>query len=67
MTEHTANAKQGSLYRLGDQEVISMETGYIVRVRELNRTDPYPLGKELTVKASWLIPLPMNYFHGQTA
>jgi hypothetical protein len=66
MTEHITTAKQGHAYRLGDKEVISMENGVVVRVRELNRNDPYPLGKELTVKASWLTAMPMRYFHNET-
>lgn len=64
---HCQTAKQGHVYRLGEQGVISMENGIVVRVRELNRAEAYPLGKEMTVKASWLQPLPMVYFHGQTA
>lgn len=60
---HCQTAKQGHVYRLGEQEVISMENGIVVRVRELNRAEAYPLGKEITVKASWLTPLPMVYFH----
>ena len=63
---HVATAKQGHVYRLGEQEVISMENGIVVRVRELNRAEAYPLGKEWTVKASWLQPLPMVYFHQET-
>lgn len=62
---HCQTAKQGYLYKLGEQEVISMENGIVVRVRELNRTEAYPLGKEMTVKASWLQPLPMQYFHNE--
>jgi hypothetical protein len=63
---HCQTAKQGHVYRLGEQEVISMENGIVVRVRELNRAEAYPLGKEMTVKASWLQPLPMVYFAGET-
>lgn len=64
---HVANAKQGHLYTLDGKEVLAMQSGYVVTVRELNRSEPYPLGKELTVKASWLVPKGMVYLHGETA
>jgi hypothetical protein len=31
----------------------------------LDLSEPYPLGAPITVKASWLQPEPMKYFHGQ--
>ena len=65
MTQHAHHATQGHRYRLGDREVLSMESGHVVVVREINHADPYPLGSPITVKASWLQPMPMVYFHGQ--
>jgi hypothetical protein len=63
--QHVKTAKQGHKYRLDSQEVICLENGYVVRVRQLLPGDGFNLGKELTVKASWLTPLPMTYFHGE--
>lgn len=65
MSEHAAKAKQGHRYRLGDRSVLAMESGIVVIVREIDHKEPYPLGKEITVKASWLQPEPMSYFHGE--
>ena len=65
MTQHAHHATQGHRYRLGDREVLSMESGLVVAVREIDHTEPYPLSKPIIVKASWLQPLPMAYFHGQ--
>jgi hypothetical protein len=62
---HAAFASQGHRYRLGDKSVIAMQSGLVVQVRELNLSEPYPLGAPITVKASWLQPEPMKYFHGQ--
>jgi hypothetical protein len=63
--QHITEAKQGSLYTLDGKEVLSMQSGYVVIVRELNRNEPYPLGKMMTVKASWLVPKGMVYTHGE--
>lgn len=62
MTLHAATAKQGHRYRLGDKDVLAMQSGLVVTVREIDQAQAYPLGGELTVKASWLTPLPMVYF-----
>lgn len=62
---HAHTAQQGHRYRLGDREVVSMGSGVVVRVRVLDHAEPYPLGSSMTVKASWLQPLPMRYFHGE--
>jgi len=64
--KHAATAQQGHRYELGDKPVLAMQSGHVVIVREINPDDAYPLGRSLTVKASWLKPLPMVYFHGQT-
>lgn len=63
MTEHAAKAQQGHRYRLGEKDVLAMQSGVVVQVREIDQTEAYPLGKAITVKASWLKPLPMRY-HG---
>ncbi len=62
---HAATAHQGHRYKLGDKNVIAMESGIVVTVREIV-DEAYPLGPTITVKASWLQPQPMVYFHGQT-
>lgn len=62
---HAAVAQQGHRYRLGDREVLAMGCGVVLQVREIDQKEPYPLGKPITVKASWLTPLPMRYFHGE--
>ena len=62
MTQHAAIARQGHKYQLDGKQVISMQTGLVVRVREIDHTEPYPLGRAITVKASWLTPLPMVYY-----
>jgi hypothetical protein len=67
MTCHAQKAQQGHLYKFNGQDVLAMESGVVVKVRELDQTEPYPLGKSWTVKASWLTPLPMRYFHGECA
>ena len=61
---HAATADQGHRYRYGDQSVIAMQSGIVVQVRVLDLSEPYPLGPPITVKASWLQPEPMKYFHG---
>jgi hypothetical protein len=65
MTEHAARAKQGHTYKLGDRKVIAMESGPVVMVRELDYNEVYPIGKQILVKASWLVPVAMKYFHGE--
>lgn len=57
-------AHQGHRYLLDGREVISMQSGQIVNVCPIEKTEPYPLGKSLTVDASDLTPLPMRYFDG---
>ena len=65
MTQHAHHATQGHRYRLGDREVLAMQSGIVVSVREIDKSEPYPLGKPITVKASWLQPVAMAYFHGE--
>ena len=65
MTDHIHTAKQGHRYLLGEKSVLSMQSGVVVEVRELDFNEAYPLGKAFTVKASWLKPQPMSYFHGE--
>lgn len=61
---HAAYARQGHRYQLGDREVLAMESGVVVSVRAIEAGEPYPLGKPIVVKASWLQPLPMRFCHG---
>jgi hypothetical protein len=65
MSQHAALARQGHKYQLGDREVISMQSGIVVTVREIQAEEPFPLGPLITVKASWLKPMPMVYFHNE--
>lgn len=61
---HAHTAHQGHRYRYGTKDVLAMQSGVVVVVRPINEAEPYPLGEQITVKASWLQPLPMRYFHG---
>lgn len=63
---HVATARQGHKYQFDDKQVLCLKNGHVVRVRELVPGEGWNLGKEWTVKASWLQPLPMQYFHGET-
>ncbi len=65
MTQHAKTAQQGHRYSLGDKQVIAMESGHVVSVRPIDHSEPYPLGAAITVKASWLCPLPMVYYGGE--
>jgi len=65
MTQHAQTAHQGHKYGLGDKKVLAMQSGYVVQVREIV-DEAYPLGPAITVKASWLTPEPMKYFHNTT-
>lgn len=62
---HAHTAQQGHRYALGDREVLSMQSGHVIIVRPICPEEPYPLGEKITVKASWLKPMPMRYFHGE--
>jgi hypothetical protein len=65
MSQHAAKAVQGHRYRYGNTEVMAMQSGVVVEVREIDQLDVCPLGARHTVKASWLQPVPMRYFHGE--
>ena len=62
---HAAIAQQGHKYQLGDKQVLSMQTGTVIEVRNIDCAEPYPLGPAITVQASWLTPLPMVYYGGE--
>ena len=66
MTQHASKAEQGHRYKMGDREVMAMDSGLVVRVRPIDQSEAYPLGAPITVKASWLTPLPMKYYSGET-
>lgn len=65
MSHHAYTADQGHRYALGDREVLAMQSGHVITVRPIDLDEPYPLGAPITVKASWLKPLPMVYFGGE--
>ncbi len=62
---HAHIARQGHRYELGDKQVLAMGSGVVIVVREIDQREAYPLGLPIVVKASWLKPLPMVYFHGE--
>lgn len=62
MTQHAAYARQGHRYAMGDRHVLAMQSGPVITVRPINPAEPYPLGESITVKASWLVAMPMVYF-----
>lgn len=55
--------QQGHRYRHGRYEVLAVETGEKVFVREIRPEEPGGLGPRYLVAAKWLEPLPMKY-HG---
>lgn len=59
-------ATQGHRYRHGDVDVLALENGASVRVAVLEPGNPW-LGRSYQARAEWLEPLPMVYFHGETA
>jgi len=61
---HAQKAQQGHKYQYGELTVIAMEPGITARVREIDPVTQW-LGREHTVKASWLKPLPMVYYGGE--
>lgn len=65
MTQHATTAQQGCKYEFDGKDVLAMSSGVVVQVREIDQGEAYPLGKAITVKASWLKPLPMKYHGGQ--
>jgi len=64
MTQHAAQANQGHRYQYGEKDVLAMQSGVVVEVREIDPNEPW-LGKSWTVKASWLTPKPMKYYGGE--
>lgn len=62
---HAHTAHQGHRYTYGAASVLAMQSGAVVQVREINPAEAW-LGPPMTVKASWLQPQPMRYFHGAT-
>lgn len=65
MTTHAAQVQQGHRYDYGGRPVLALGSGHVAIVAEIHEEKPWALGQEHTVKASWLTPLPMRYFHGQ--
>lgn len=61
-----ARATAGHLYCHSGRRVIAMETGAVVRVREIDAAEPLGVGCAYTVNSTWLHPLPMRYFGGQS-
>lgn len=57
-------AKQGHAYSHAGQKVLALQSGDSVVVAVIEKGEPW-LGLKYNVKAEWLEPLPMVYFHGQ--
>ena len=62
---HAHWIKQGHRYSYSGRDVLALDSGHVARVAEIHPNKPWPLGQEHTVKASWLVPLPMVYFGGE--
>ena len=65
MSIHAAIARQGHRYKYGDLNVIALQHGHVVEAIEIDPSNPSGMGRKHTVKASWLTPQPMVYFHGE--
>lgn len=61
----TTVAQQGHRYHWGTADVIALETGPVVDVREIAANQPLGIGRKSRARAEWLTPAPMKYFHGQ--
>lgn len=61
-------AQQGHKYKLSpNREVLALESGDgIVKVAEIDNTQPWGLGRPEHVPAQFLSALPMRYYFGQT-
>lgn len=57
-------AQQGHRYRLGDADVLALESGPVVMVGVIDPDAPWFL-ERYAVPAEMLEALPMRYFHGQ--
>jgi len=66
LMQHAKEATQGHKYLYGETEVIALESGITVEVMEVEKNRPCSFGKKMVVKASWLKPLPMKYYSGET-
>ena len=62
---HANMAQQGHRYQYGEVPVLAMQSGYVVKVCEIDMEQAYPLRPSFWVLASKLVPLPMKYFHGE--
>lgn len=60
----TTEARQGHKYSFFGVEVLAMESGERVKVREV-QTDALWLGASMVAHADHLKPMPMKYFHGE--
>ncbi len=60
-------ANQGHRYRMGSsKDVLALESGEgVVRVAEIDTSQPWGLGRPEHVPAQFLSPLPMVYFNGE--
>ncbi len=57
-------AQQGHRYRIGDDDVLALESGSDVLVAVIEPGAPWFV-EWFSAPASMLEPLPMRYFHGQ--
>lgn len=61
----TTTAEQGHIYSHGKARVVALESGEIIKVRELDPDGPLGFGQAYMVNAKFLEPLGMKYFGGQ--
>lgn len=60
------NIQQGHKYIHNGREVLALESGKgLVKVADLDHSQPYPLGHARHVQAGDLTAQPMAYFHGK--
>lgn len=60
--------RQGHRYSMGPIEVLALESGSgMVLVAKIDETHFWPLSTPFKTEAVGLKPLPMRYFHGETA
>ena len=59
--------QQGHKYAHGTTQVLALQSAEVgmVRVADVDETQPYPLGRAYCVQIADLKRLPMRYYHGQ--
>lgn len=63
----TKRASQGHRYQFKNHEVLALASGERVLVARICHSRAWPLAETFVADAIELVPLPMRYFHGDTA